>query len=94
MPAVRGDIDTGVGMDRHTWFGVGGAAEIMFSPADADDLAQFLAALPQDIPVYPVGAGSNLLVRDGGVSGVVINTTKYFNTATCDGSVMTVGAGA
>ena len=47
----------------------------MFSSADADDLAQFLAALPQDIPVYPVGAGSNLLVRDGGVSGVVINTT-------------------
>ena len=93
MPAVRGDIETGVGMDRHTWFGVGGAAEIMFSPADVDDLAQFLAALPEDIPVYPVGAGSNLLVRDGGVSGVVINTTRYFNTATCDGSVMTVGAG-
>ena len=93
MPRTRGEIEEMVSMDRHTWFGVGGAADVMFSPADADDLAHFLTELPADIPVYPVGAGSNLLVRDGGISGVVINTTRHFNTATCDGHDLIVDAG-
>ena len=69
---VRGDYDEAVPMARHTWFGVGGPADVIFSPADAADLGAFLAACPADIPVLPVGAGSNLLVRDGGIAGVVI----------------------
>ena len=93
MPDVRGEIETMVSMDRHTWFGVGGAAEVMFSPADEADLAAFMKALPRDIPVYPVGAGSNLLVRDGGISGVVINMVKHMNTAEADGHDLIVGAG-
>ena len=55
-----------------TWFRVGGPAEVLFSPADEDDLAYFLADLPREIPVTVIGLGSNLIVRDGGVQGVVI----------------------
>lgn len=93
MPRVRGELEEMVTMDRHTWFGVGGAAEIMFSPLDADDLAHFLSELDPAIPVYPVGAGSNLLVRDGGISGVVINTTAHMSDAEKEGEDLIVGAG-
>ena len=55
-----------------TWLRVGGPAQWFFQPADADDLAQFLAQLDADIPVFPMGVGSNLIVRDGGLRGVVI----------------------
>ena len=57
LPAVRGDYGEAVPMARHTWFGVGGPADIIFSPADAADLGAFLAACPAEIPVLPVGAG-------------------------------------
>jgi UDP-N-acetylmuramate dehydrogenase len=93
MPEVRGEIEAMVGMDRHTWFGVGGPAQVMFSPLDAADLAAFLAALPEEIPVCPLGAGSNLLVRDGGISGVVINMVRHINTVFCEGNDLIVGAG-
>jgi len=93
LPEVRGTLAPMVPMERHTWFGVGGAAEIMFSPLDAEDLAAFLAATPRDIPVFPVGAGSNLLVRDGGIRGVVVNTVTHLNTAEIDGDRLVVGAG-
>jgi UDP-N-acetylmuramate dehydrogenase len=94
LPAIRGDYASAVPMARHTWFGVGGPAEIIFTPADNDDLASFLAACPADIPVLTIGAGSNLLVRDGGISGVVIRTPAHMNTITHDGDVVTAGAGA
>lgn len=72
LPPVRGRLSANAALDRITWFRVGGPAEVMFRPADADDLAAFLAAKPSNVPVTVIGVGSNLLVRDGGVPGVVI----------------------
>jgi UDP-N-acetylmuramate dehydrogenase len=72
LPQVRGQLLKGESLAPFTWFRVGGPADALFLPADADDLAQFLAALPNDIPLLPIGVGSNLIVRDGGVPGVVI----------------------
>ena len=78
LPPVRGRLRANVEMATLTWFKVGGPADAVFSPADEDDLAAFLGALPADVPVYPVGIGSNLLVRDGGISGVVIRLGREF----------------
>jgi UDP-N-acetylmuramate dehydrogenase len=72
MPELRGRLLANEPLAPLTWFRVGGPAQILFTPADEDDLAYFLARLPADIPVYPIGVGSNLIVRDGGVEGVVI----------------------
>ncbi len=72
LPAVRGRLKADAPMSQITWFRTGGPAELLFQPADDDDLATFLAALPQDVPVMVVGVGSNLLVRDGGIKGVVV----------------------
>jgi UDP-N-acetylmuramate dehydrogenase len=69
---IRGRLTPDAGMDKVTWFRVGGAADILYQPADSDDLAAFLKALPQEVPLMVVGIGSNLLVRDGGIRGVVI----------------------
>ena len=70
--ALRGRITLDAAMDKITWFRAGGTADLLFQPADADDLAAFFKMLPMDVPVTIVGIGSNLLVRDGGISGVVI----------------------
>lgn len=80
LPQVRGRLSTDVLLSDLTWFRVGGPAEVMFSPADEDDLAGFLCDLPEDIPVVTVGIGSNLLVRDGGIPGVVIRLGRGFST--------------
>lgn len=72
LPPVRGELIENVPLAPLTWFRVGGPAEVLFRPADADDLAAFLSACPKDVPVTVVGVGSNLLVREGGVRGVVI----------------------
>jgi len=72
LPKVRGQYQKKEPMSKHTWFGVGGPAEIMYHPADRDDLKHFLTNLPENIPIYLIGGGSNLLVRDGGILGVVI----------------------
>jgi len=72
LSGLRGRLTPDAGMDRITWFRAGGPAELLFQPADEDDLAAFLKVLPADIPVMTVGIGSNLLVRDGGIPGVVI----------------------
>jgi UDP-N-acetylmuramate dehydrogenase len=71
-PALRGRLTADVPLAPFTWFRVGGPAEVLFSPADEDDLAYFLNNLPREIPVTVIGLGSNLIVRDGGVRGVVI----------------------
>jgi UDP-N-acetylmuramate dehydrogenase len=76
MADVRGRMAADQPMSRLTWFQAGGPAEVVFQPADADDLAHFLKALPTDIPVTVVGVGSNLLVRDGGLAGVVIRLSS------------------
>ena len=94
LPAVRGTYADAVDMSRHTWFGVGGPADVVFCPRDADDLAQFLASCPADIPLLPVGAGSNLLVRDGGVAGVVIRLNEFMTSISHDGTSVTADAGA
>ena len=70
--AVRGRVAFDAPLAPLTWFRVGGAAEALFSPADEDDLAGFLARLPAAVPVTVIGLGSNLIVRDGGVEGVVV----------------------
>ncbi len=72
LPTVRGKLLRGEALAPFTWFRVGGAAEVLFLPADADDLAAFLGGLPGDVPLHVLGFGSNTIVRDGGVPGVVI----------------------
>ena len=72
MPALRGGLASNQPLAPYTWFRVGGGAQILFSPADEEDLAYFLANLPIEIPVWVMGLGSNLIVRDGGVAGVTI----------------------
>jgi len=77
---VRGRLRADVKLCDLTWFRVGGPAQVVFSPADEEDLASFLQALPDDIPVTTIGIGSNLLVRDGGIPGVVIRLGRGFGT--------------
>ncbi|MBO0902259.1 UDP-N-acetylmuramate dehydrogenase [Jiella sonneratiae] len=72
LSGVRGRLKAGAEMAKLTWFQVGGPADLLFQPADEEDLALFLERLPEEIPVLVVGVGSNLLVRDGGIEGVVV----------------------
>jgi len=72
LEGLRGRITPDAEMDKITWFRAGGLAEVLFQPADEDDLAAFLKAVPDDVPVMVVGIGSNLLVRDGGIPGFVV----------------------
>ncbi len=82
LSGVRGRLTPNADMSKITWFRAGGPAEMLFQPADEDDLAAFLRALPREVPVLPVGIGSNLLVRDGGIPGVVIRlSAKGFGEA-------------
>lgn len=78
LPAVRGRYSADVSMAPFTWFRVGGTAEVVFRPSDVEDLARFLAAKPADVPVTVIGVTSNLLIRDGGIKGVVIRLGKAF----------------
>ena len=80
LPAVRGSYKENAPLAPLTWFRVGGPADVLFMPADADDLAAFLAGCPDDVPVLVVGVGSNLLVRDGGIEGVVIRLGSGFTS--------------
>jgi UDP-N-acetylmuramate dehydrogenase len=82
LPELRGRMSSGAKLADITWFRVGGPAQALFSPADEADLAYFLAGIPADLPVTVVGLGSNLLVRDGGVPGVVIRLGKGFASIT------------
>ncbi|HTV88630.1 MAG TPA: UDP-N-acetylmuramate dehydrogenase [Stellaceae bacterium] len=95
LPPVRGRLAANAPIGPLTWFRVGGPAEALFRPADATDLAEFLAALPGDIPVTVIGVGSNLLVRDGGVRGVVVRLAgRGFAAIAADGELVRAGAGA
>ncbi|AMA56548.1 UDP-N-acetylmuramate dehydrogenase [Bradyrhizobium sp. CCGE-LA001] len=95
MPELRGRLLANQSLAELTWFRVGGPAQVLFTPADEDDLAYFLAHLAPDIPVYVVGVGSNLIVRDGGIAGVVIRLApRAFGEATANGDVVTAGAAA
>ncbi|MGB5084276.1 MAG: UDP-N-acetylmuramate dehydrogenase [Methylocystis silviterrae] len=94
MPQLRGRITANEPLSPYTWFRVGGPAQILFMPADEADLAYFLARLPREIPVTVVGLGSNLIVRDGGVEGVVIRLSAkgFGEIAVEDGCRLRVGA--
>ncbi len=94
LPQVRGRLTPGRAMSDLTWLRVGGPAEWLFQPADRDDLAQFLAALPPSIPVFPMGVGSNLIVRDGGLRGVVIRLGRGFNHIRAEDGRVVAGAAA
>ena len=94
IPALRGRLSPGAPLANVTWFRVGGPAEAMFRPADLEDLQTFLAGCPADVPITVMGVASNLLVRDGGVSGVVIRLGRGFTEITVSGALVSVGAGA
>lgn len=78
MPDLRGRLSAEAPLKDYTWFRVGGPAEVLYSPADEADLAYFLKILPSDVPITMIGLGSNLLVRDGGIEGVVIRLGRGF----------------
>ncbi len=94
LPTVRGRLSEAASLARITWFRVGGPAEVVLRPADREDLLAFLAAKPTDVPVTVIGVGSNLLVRDGGVPGVVLRLGRGFADVTAEGNVVTCGASA
>ncbi len=94
MPTPRGALTPDRLLDSLTWMRVGGPADWLFQPADHDDLRDFLAALDPEIPVFPMGVGSNLIVRDGGIRAVVIRLGRGFNQIEFDGNRVTLGAAA
>jgi len=94
LPRVRGKLAAEAPIARLTWFRVGGPAEVLFQPADLEDLASFLAGKPADVPVTVIGVGSNLLVRDGGIAGVVVHLGKPFARILINGTDVHAGAGA
>ncbi|MDZ5647445.1 UDP-N-acetylmuramate dehydrogenase [Nitrospirillum sp. BR 11828] len=94
LPTVRGRLTPDAPLGPLTWFRVGGPADVLFRPADEEDLAQFLAACPADVPVTVIGVASNLLVRDGGVRGVVIRLGGSFAQVSVEGDRVHAGAGA
>ena len=94
LPPVRGALTPERPLADLTWLRVGGPAEWLFQPADIDDLSGFLRALPADVPVFPMGVGSNLIVRDGGIRGVVIRLGRGFNGIAVAGARVTAGAAA
>jgi UDP-N-acetylmuramate dehydrogenase len=91
LPPVRGRLSEAVPLAPLTWFRVGGAAEILFRPADDEDLAGFLAGKPPEVPVTVIGVASNLLVRDGGVEGVVIRLGRGFAGIAVSGETVVSG---
>ncbi len=94
LPPLRGRVSRNAALAKFTWFRVGGTAEIMFRAADVEDLQAFLAARPEDVPVTVIGVASNLLVRDGGVPGVVIRLDRGFAGISVDGNTVRAGAAA
>src|SRR5580693_2391526 len=94
LPPVRGTYSYGAALKDLVWFRAGGAAEILFRPADAEDLATFLAARPHDLRLTVIGVGSNLLVRDGGIPGVTIRLSSAFGKIETKGTRVRAGAAA
>lgn len=96
LSGIRGKVTPNAEMDKITWFRTGGLAEVLFQPADEEDLLRFLKALPEDVPLTVVGIGSNLLVRDGGIDGVVLRlpTRGFGDVQVVDACTLLAGAGA
>jgi UDP-N-acetylmuramate dehydrogenase len=91
---VRGTYTENAALKDLVWFRAGGEAETLFRPADANDLAAFLSARPEGLPVSVIGVGSNLLVRDGGIPGVVVRLSAAFGKASVEGNRIRAGAAA
>lgn len=94
LPTVRGSYEKDVSLAGMTWFRVGGPADVLFKPTDHDDLAEFLAARPVGVPLTILGVGSNILVRDGGIRGVVIRLGREFARIEIEETTVHAGAGA
>ncbi|WP_397542276.1 UDP-N-acetylmuramate dehydrogenase [Roseovarius salis] len=94
LPTPRGRLTAGKPLSDLTWLRVGGPADWLFQPADTGDLAQFLRKLDPAIPVFPMGVGSNLIVRDGGLRAVVVRLGRGFNAIEISGRRVTAGAAA
>jgi UDP-N-acetylmuramate dehydrogenase len=94
LPQVRGRLTADAPLGPQTWFKTGGPAEVLFRPADVADLSSFLAALPADVPVTVLGVGSNVIVRDGGIKGVVIRLLRGFTAIAVEDHEVVAGAGA
>lgn len=94
LPPLKGRVETHAALGPLSWFRVGGPADYLVKPSSAADLAQFLRALPQDMQVTVVGAASNLIIRDGGISGVVIRLARGFSTVTVEADGIVCGAAA
>jgi UDP-N-acetylmuramate dehydrogenase len=94
LPSVRGTLTPDRPLADLTWLRAGGPADWLFQPADEADLAAFLAALDPSVPVFPMGVGSNLIVRDGGIRGVVIRLGRGFNAIEAAGEQVIAGAAA
>jgi UDP-N-acetylmuramate dehydrogenase len=94
LPPLRGRMQANAKLAPFTWFRAGGAAEALVRPADAEDLAAFLRALPHEVPVHVIGACSNLIVRDGGLPGVTIRLGRGFSTITAEADGLVAGAAA
>jgi UDP-N-acetylmuramate dehydrogenase len=93
MPDLRGCLIGNAPMAPLSWFRTGGQAQVLYEPADESDLAYFLGGLEQAIPVRVLGAGSNILIRDGGIEGAVIRLSKAFQRLKIDGLTLRAGAG-
>lgn len=94
LPGLRGTLTANAPIGRQTWFGVGGPAEQLYRPADFDDLATLLSELPAEIPVTVIGSGSNLLIRDGGISGFTLRLGRAFAGIAVERQEIVAGAGA
>jgi len=94
LPPLRGRLTPDAPLAQLTWFRVGGAAELLFRPADVDDLLAFLAAKPPEVPLTVIGVASNLLVRDGGIAGVVLRLARGFAEIRAEGDEVEAGAAA
>ncbi len=94
IPNVRGKIEFDAPLSKLTWFRTGGNADVLFTPEDENDLSEFLKSIPSAIPVMPLGVGSNMLIRDGGIEGIVIRFGKNFSSVILEGSFIKAFAGA
>ena len=94
LPPLKGRVEANAALGPLTWFRVGGPAEYLVKPASASDLAQFLQALPGEVPVTAIGAASNLIIRDGGIAGVVIRLARGFSAVAVEADGIVCGAAA
>lgn len=93
LPEVRGRYRFNADLSKSNWFQVGGHAEVLFKPEDADDLAHFIKHKPKGVPITLLGVGSNLIIRDGGIKGIVIRLGRGFAKCEVDGEMLYAGAG-